>query len=143
MNNSGVTKKEKYDALVHQITREDNLVSNRINWFLAFQGFLYAATGAIISSELEPCKIVYAVKAIACFGIIVAAIVVFGVIGAEISIHSLRKHWKNMESDYIDLFPHPYGKGIASFFGALPRFLLPAAVILAWVAIFFYLNEWV
>jgi len=65
MNNSGVTKKDKYDALVHQITREDNLVSNRINWFLAFQGFLYAATGAIISSKLEPCKVVYAAKAIA------------------------------------------------------------------------------
>ena len=68
MNDSEVSKKDIYDALAHQIEREDNLVSNRVNWFLAFQGFLYAATGTIISSErLETCKKVYAAKAIAGF----------------------------------------------------------------------------
>ena len=130
-----------YDALSHQITREDNLVNNRINWFLAFQGFLYAATGAIIGSSLDDCKIVYLVKSIACLGGSIAIIVFVGIIGAEISICRITKRWRKIERNYGKFFPPPYGRGWASFLGAWPRFLLPIVILSAWIVIFLYVDK--
>jgi hypothetical protein len=132
--------KEIYDALAHQIEREDSLVCNRINWFLVSQGFLFAAAGVIITSGtsgIKECSRIIAIKIIAFLGGLIGIIVFVGVIGAEISIWSLRKRWKNMESDYIEFFSPPYGKGLASALGCFPRSFIPIVIVSAWIYIYF------
>ncbi len=131
--------KEIYDALAHQIEREDSLVCNRINWFLVSQGFLFAAAGVIITSGIkEYSRIIAIIKTIAFLGSIIGIIVFVGVIGAELSIWSLKKRWKSMESNYIEFFPPPYGERWASFLGCFPRSFIPIAIVSAWI--YFYFN---
>ena len=129
--------KEIYDALAHQIEREDSLVCNRINWFLVSQGFLFAAAGVITTSVMKNCLKIITIKIIAFLGGFIGIIVFVGVIGAEISIWNLRNHWKKIESDYIDFFPQPYGKGCASILGCFPRILIPIALASAWIYIYY------
>jgi hypothetical protein len=82
-------------SLAHQIEREDSLVCNRINWFLVSQGFLFAAAAVIITSEIKECSRTIAIETISFLGGLIGIIVLVGVIGAEISIWSLRKRWKS------------------------------------------------
>ena len=126
------TKKEIYDSIAHQIEREDSLVNNRINWFLVSQGFFFAAAGLIIDSELEKCWKIFATRGIAGIGIIMGVGVLFGVAGAEISLSRIKDHWKRIENEYAAYFPPPYGKGCASKFGCVPRFLIPLVLVVAW-----------
>jgi len=133
--------KEIYDALAHQIEREDSLVCNRINWFLVSEGFLFAAAGVIITSGIKECWRIIAIKTIGFFGGLVGIIVFVGVIGAEISIWSLRKRWKSMESNYIEFFPPPYGRGWASALGCFPRSFIPIGIVSAWIYIYFNVHK--
>lgn len=134
-------RKDSYDAIVKQIEREDTLVNNRVNWFLVTQGFLLATVGIIVDAEIEKCWQLYASKGIAILSVFIGGCVLLGVIGAEISICKLRKRWNRMERDYIGHFPPPYGKGVASIFGSMPRILLPIGLIAAWIIIFFHINR--
>ena len=130
-------KKIIYDALADQFKREDNLVSNRVSWFLASQGFLFAAAAVIIDSKLTPCQKVYATKFIAVFGVLLAISVLIGVIGAQFSLINLKERWEKIESEYDKFFPPPYGKNPAWLCGCIPRFFIPALLIIAWTIIFF------
>ena len=133
-------KKIIYDALADQIKREDNLLNNRVSWFLAFQGFLFAAAAVIVDSDLETYQKIDAAKFIAVFGVLLSICVLIGVMGAEFSLTNLKSRWKKIESDYDKFFPPPYGKNIAWFFGCIPRFCIPAFLIVAWTIIYFKVN---
>ena len=133
--------KEMYDALAHQIEREDNLVNNRINWFLVAQGFLFATVGLIMDSNLENCWKTGATKGIAILGGLIVVSVLFGVVGAEISLCNLRKRWKKMEKNYIGYFPPPFGRGCASVFGCIPRIFMPFVLVIAWICLFFNIDK--
>ena len=130
-------KKIIYDALSDQIKREDKLVSNRVSWFLASQGFLFAAAAVVINSDLESCQKIYAAKFIATFGCLISISVLIGVIGAQFSLIKLKERWDGIESDYDKFFPPPYGKNPAWLLGCIPRFCIPALLIIAWTIIFF------
>ncbi len=129
-------KKIIYDALADQIKREDNLVNNRVSWFLASQGFLFAAAAVIIDSGLNPHQQIYAAQFIAAFGILLSISVLFGVRGAHVSLKELKKRWEEIESDYDEFFPPPYGKDPAWTLGCIPRFSIPVFLIIAWTIIF-------
>ena len=134
--------KEKYDALAHQIEREDSLVCNRINWFLVSQGFLFAAAGVVITSETKDCsRIIAIIKTISFLGGLIGIIVLAGVIGAEISISSLKKRWKSMEANYNRFLPPPYGRGCAWVLGCFPRFLIPIVIVSAWIYVYFNVHK--
>lgn len=135
------TRKDIYDAIAHQIEREDNLVNNRVNWFLVAQGFLFATVGLIIDSKLENCWKTEATKGIAILGGLIGVSVLFGVVGAEISICNLRKCWKKMEKNYTDYFPPPFGRGCASVFGCIPRIFMPFVLVIAWIYLFFNIDK--
>lgn len=128
--------KDKYDALSYQIEREDSLVCNRINWFLGSQGFLFAAAGVILASEIEICSRILAIKAIALLGGFIGIVVLVGIIGAEISISNLKKCWLREKSNYSSFFPPPYGEGCAGVLGLFPRYGIPIAIIFSWIIIY-------
>ena len=127
--------KEMYDALAHQIEREDNLVNNRINWFLASQGFLFAAVGVIISSELHVVTKVLSIAIIAALGISIGVIIKSGVKGADLAIEKLRKQWNHTEVFFRGYFPPPFGMGRARDLGGVPRTWLPRIIIMFWFLI--------
>lgn len=136
------SNKEKYDALSHQIEREDGLVCNRINWFLGSQGFFFAAAGVILASEkIKISSRILSIKAIAILGCFIGIVVLVGIIGAEISICYLRNRWVSTESNYCDSFPPPYGKGCAWVLGLVPRYGIPFAIIIAWIIIYFCVHK--
>ncbi len=128
--------KEMYDALAHQIEREDNLVNNRINWFLASEGFLFAAAGVIISCELHIVTKVLCVEIIAALGICIGIIIKSGIKGAELASEKLREEWKKKEVFFREFFPPPYGTGRACDLGRKPRTWLPIIIIIFWFVIF-------
>ena len=41
-------KKQQYDAIAHQIDREDSLINYRLTWTLTLNGFLFAALGFLV-----------------------------------------------------------------------------------------------
>lgn len=139
MNNVNPSLKEMYDALAYQIEREDNLVNNRVNWFLVTQGFLFAAVGVILGSELTFDTKVLFVKAIAVLGALMGIIIALGVLGAEIALEKLREHWTSNKNCLSIYFPPPCGGAMACFFGCLPRRLIPVLITCAWAIVFRYL----
>ncbi len=137
-DNTTPSFKEMYDALAHQIEREDDLVNNRVNWFLVSQGFLFATVGVILDSELTFDTKVLSVKAIAVLGALMGVIISLGLRGADIALKGLRKRWAHMDKFYSRYFPPPCGQGWACHLGGLPRKLIPFLLIVAWVIVFLY-----
>jgi hypothetical protein len=71
------------NAIAEQISREQNLVSNRMTWNLTFQGFMIAAFALVAAAELtQPAKILLEV-AISVAGAVVATVTISGVAAAQ------------------------------------------------------------
>lgn len=108
------------NAIAEQIWREQQLVSNRMQWNFTFQAFLagiYVFAGSNLSGPEE--ALVQSVLSVV--GFVVTLFCLFGVIAAQNQSTRLKKHWmnefcKNPPKDPGDCdimqgaFPQPFSK---------------------------------
>jgi hypothetical protein len=112
-------------------------VNNRINWFLATQGFLFASICVLISSELNPFTKLLSIEAIAGLGSSIGFLIYSGVRGATIALNDLKDRWIHLESELPDkyLFAPPCGDDRACKLGSMPRKYIPFLIMVSWLII--------
>ncbi len=127
--------KEAYDMYKEQLSREDNLINNRLSWMLTIQGLLFAALSILtkkndgVQALFETLKTVIPIV-----GGISALSVFVTVIIAHVSLYYLHKEWL---LHHRSIKPSPFGlqkEGGHHFWNMVsPSVLLPFALMVTWV----------
>lgn len=129
-----------YDVLRKQIEHEDDLIGQRVNWFVASQSFLFTAY-AIVLSNLGPGKapaitrqqhlLVLMIPTLAGVMFILAWITV---LAGEIAIRCLRRSFEPL-ADTARAANLPPVQGIrrTQILGMFPPLLLPAVFFAVWM----------
>lgn len=127
--------KEKYDAVVFQINREDELMSKRLTWSLSINGFLFAAIG-LISRSVEPQAEVIPLLycAVPWVGMLVSAAAFLGVIAGTLQIRYLKTEYSNLQNVP---WVRPFGGRYAFFLGWAPSLAPPAVLSVVWGAVLY------
>lgn len=104
---------EFYDRLRDHIKHEDNLINQRLSWFLGFQGLFVVSFGTVLEKgNQEPTKLVLLVLIIICvIGYLTCIPSIINVSSAVRSISELNKQWISMYRDDNDSnirYPHLY-----------------------------------
>ncbi|MCW3847487.1 hypothetical protein OF829_09550 [Sphingomonas sp. LB-2] len=140
------------------IKHEDNLINNRVGWFIQLHSFLIATYGIIFASftstfAREAAAMVPGIRASAC--VLLAAISLVGIassLSASLSIwaahkaiKALNRRW-DAQSDKLDprkVFPGLIGGGNKGrdWWGASFHLFLPACLFAAWIGSFFLLYD--
>jgi len=143
-NNPGASK-GKDEIIREMIRHEDNLISARMGWMNAFQGFLFTAFGVTIveviknpKSKEEYCFyiILYAV-----IGIIVAVLTLHGIFLATRAIENLLDCWNRISGNRLhehNCISEPDVIGFRSDANFLPWKLLPCLFIFVWLILIIY-----
>lgn len=129
-------KKQRYDAIVHQIDREDSLINYRLTWTLTLNGFLFAALAFLGSKESpEPRIEEFFHWALPAAGFFISVAGLLGILAAFIQIHYLTEQWSELKDSR---WPRPFGDKKHSYFiGTIPSFLPPLVLVAVWVGLFF------
>jgi|GEM_PF-4838069 len=96
--NKPVDRRDLYEMLREQIKHEDELVSQRLNWFLVLQGFLFVAFTTILTSDKvdEEYKL-WLLIATSVFGFAAGFLTFLSVSAAFFSLKILHEVWCNGE----------------------------------------------
>jgi hypothetical protein len=125
-----------YDHLVFQVTREDELVHQRLTWLMQFQGFLFTAFGFILASRSDftpkPLLLVL-LGMISSVGLAGAFAVQRGVRSAHLVLDSLKRAYLASFERFKTSHVRPFGKH--SEHRQLVSSMLPWTMMIAWVSI--------
>ena len=139
-----------YTMLREQIQHEDNLVNHRLTWLLAVEGFLFAISAALLTSQNlaeDSKKILFII--IGSFGIAFCIISILGISAAHNSLKILREKWEELPTgslQEIDAWlvakkkypPITYvGTGMTNAWSAAEG--TPKLIVIAWIALIVYL----
>jgi hypothetical protein len=129
-----------------QIDREDKLVSYRLTWFLAIEGFLFlSAANTIVGaaavppkSDHMPYRLVLVGTSVA--GILMSAMALLAVAAAMRSIDRIKDRWKKIElakGITDDWLVRPFGDDSSHEMAQLFVYGIPATVVVGWLFLFF------
>jgi hypothetical protein len=134
---------EYYQLLRGQLEHEDNLIANRLNWFLTSQSFLFTAY-AILGNGIVPSpgagpdprhQLVVIIPLIAgatCFLIFLA------ILSGIWAIHNLVVLYQlNTRAEDAERFPPLSGHRSTQFFGMMAPVLLPLLFMGVWCFLLF------
>lgn len=126
--------KETYDMYKEQVSREDNLINNRLSWMLTIQGLLFAALSVLATENEGVQALLETLKTVIPIVGGISALAVFGtVIIAHVSLYNLHKEWLLHHSA---IKPSPFGlqkEGGHHFWNMFsPSLLLPLALVVIW-----------
>ncbi|MDZ4371602.1 MAG: hypothetical protein U1C74_09310 [Phenylobacterium sp.] len=122
------------EAVAHQITAEQNLVSARLNWNLTFQGFMIASYALVSTADVSSPKRSLIQFTIIVAGLVVTAATLAGVMASAAQRSALRKHWQDVVADRTD-FPRPFVEGGNTLLGRSPAFVICITIIAMWAAL--------
>ena len=127
-DDGGWSPKDKYEAVVRQLEREECRIDTRLLWMLTFQGFLLAARAFATdrAGQVEPRFEDVLPKV----GIAVAALGLCGTWAAYRQISYLIGEYDENTS-----YPRPFGDPTACALGQISAWGIPGVTIVAWVAL--------
>lgn len=100
-----ISYKDLYCMVREQIKHEDELVNQRLNWFLVTQGFLIATFGAVYSSDINHIKNRIEILnpiliSITILGTLLGLLSYLGIRIAHISISNLVQTWEEQKETW-------------------------------------------
>lgn len=125
-----------YDHLSFQVTREDELVHQRLTWLMQFQGFLFTAFGFILAarSDFTPKPLLLVMLGmISSVGLAGAFAVQRGVRSAHLVLDSLKRAYLASYERFKTSHVRPFGKH--SEHRQLVSAMLPWTMMIAWAFI--------
>jgi hypothetical protein len=125
-----------YDHLVFQVTREDELVHQRVTWLMQFEGFLFTAFGFILAArtELTPKPLLLVLLGtISMVGFTGAFAVQRGVRSAHLVLDALKRAYLASFERFKATHVRPFGKH--SQHRQLVSAVLPWTLMSAWLSI--------
>ncbi|ACF13447.1 hypothetical protein Ctha_0982 [Chloroherpeton thalassium ATCC 35110] len=143
-NNSGASK-SKDEIIREMIRHEDNLISARMGWMNALQGFLFTAFGMTVVEVIKnpDSKEKYCVltSLYSVVGIIVAILTLYGISLATRAIENLLDCWNKISENRLgehNCIFEPDVIGLRSDANLLPWKLLPWLFIFVWAILITY-----
>jgi hypothetical protein len=130
-----------YDKVRTQIEHEDNLLTQRLNWFLTSQSFLFTAY-AIVFNGTPPASAKPAIRSILMqviplIGVASGALILIAIVAGAIVMHDLRRSFRSSHSAATHTgLPPLQGRGSTRFMGLLAPLLLPVMFIAVWTILF-------
>ncbi|MDB5334109.1 MAG: hypothetical protein JWP03_5260 [Phycisphaerales bacterium] len=131
-----------YRLIRSQIEHEDNLISQRLSWFVASQSFLFTAY-AIVVSNIQPGKLAWVtgqqhllLDVIPIVSILTCVLVYATIVAGVIAIVHLRRLYRT----HADVsaragFPPVQGHRRTQIFGQIGPLLLPLVFLAVWLAL--------
>jgi hypothetical protein len=132
---------ELYEKVRAQIEHEDNLLTQRLNWFLTSQSFLFTAY-AIVFNGTPPAWAKPAIRSILMqviplIGVAAGALILIAIVAGAIVMHDLRRSFQTSQSAAADTgLPPLQGRAATRFMGLLAPLLLPVMFIAVWTVLF-------
>ncbi len=136
---SGLSAMERYEIVRSQIEHEDNVINQRMNWFVSAQAFLFTANAIVLNSPPTP-SFPEARQAerllivlIPTVSIICSLVVYATVVGGVLALRNLRRSF----SEQTDLqgtgnLPPLHGKFLTRSLGLAAPVVLPMVFLVAW-----------
>ncbi|CAB3765396.1 hypothetical protein [Paraburkholderia humisilvae] len=97
-----VAARQMSEDVRQMLVHESTVLNHRITWLTAFEGFLFAGFGALVSKELPRETAVPMMKAICYAGLGVAVISLLGLLGSAIATDRLLNWWNVHKPDAYD-----------------------------------------
>jgi hypothetical protein len=134
---SAPTPLDLYRAARGQIEHEDNLITQRLNWFLASQAFLFSSYAIVLNMplELRAATVRYStvLDVIPLVAIIVGVLIWVGVVGGLLAMRRLRLDMTVRCRALFDAgFPAIHGHDGTRWMGRAAPTLLPPMFVFAW-----------
>ncbi len=131
--NSSIGLVDRYNQVRGQIQHEDNLITQRLSWFLTSQSFLFTAYAILISS---PPRMALLLKVIPLIAIIAGALISLSIFAGLKVMRDLRRGF----SPWLDAaretgLPALQGTCGTRFLGMLAPVLLPPTFMVAWIVL--------
>ena len=133
-NEASVSTADFYRIIRAQIEHEDNLVTQRLSWFLASQAFLFSALAILINgpevSRFGAREQMVFFRVIPVLGIAIGVLIWFAIWGGVLSMARLRR----LALTRTDLsgFPPIHGPRKTRFMGLSAPVLLPPLFVIVW-----------
>jgi CDP-diglyceride synthetase len=118
-----------YELALRRIEHEHLLENNRLSWFLAFQGFLFAAI-ALGGKDGEATIAAFAKTMVPLTGAFVSFLAFCGVCASQCSRRAVKK-WFNGKHAHTEL-PAMSPSKAGSWLGRVTAWLLPVVLMVAW-----------
>jgi len=127
-----------YDQVRAQIEHEDNLLTQRLNWFLTSQSFLFTAYAIVFNGTPLPSSANLAVRSvlmqvIPLIGVAAGGLILIAILGGAIVMRDLRNSFVPSQADAKEAgLPPLQGRAATRFMGLLAPILLPLMFISVW-----------
>ncbi|MBY5991327.1 hypothetical protein [Ferrimonas balearica] len=133
--------KDKFDAVIKLLDREDQLTNSRITWYLATQGFLITAVALSFTRgfEASPELRLPAIQLAAALAILLSVIVFIAAKRALVAKARLKRYWLKQELANRDQLPNPLGETSRWNWLTPPR-TLPVLMVIFWLLVI--LTTW-
>ena len=123
-------EKDVYQIARERVVHEDNLVNNRLTWFLVIQSLLFAAYGVVLELPGQAFSFKWL---FAYVGVLSSLLTLFSVLGSRLARKSIRTYWDNKK---IPGFPELHGTGLSQVLGDLEAYILPLVFIFSWGVVY-------
>lgn len=132
---------EYYSLIRSQIEHEDNLIGQRLSWFVASQSFFFTAY-AIVVSNLKPGLpthpqqfLLYRIIPMA--GVATCALLYCTTLGGHFAIRNLSRLYKRESEGHPSGLPPVHGLRRTQFLGESAPLFLPPIFLFLWLVLLF------
>ena len=128
-----------YEEIRAQIQHEDTLVTQRLNWFLTSQSFLFTAFAIVFNGSppaagSEVRKLLLA--AIPLLAIIAGILIFLSIVAGTLVMSDLRRFYRKRASEAeMQRLPPIQGFGYTRLLGSAAPLILPLIFVLVWVTL--------
>ncbi len=132
---------EYYSLIRSQIEHEDNLIGQRLSWFVASQSFFFTGY-AIVVSNLKPNlpvhhqqTLLYHIIPLA--GVVTCVLLYSTTLGGHFAIRNLSRLYKRESDGHPNGLPPVHGLRRTQFLGEAAPLFLPPIFLFLWLLILF------
>jgi hypothetical protein len=133
----GLSLVERYNQMRSQIEHEDNLVTQRLNWFLTSQSFLFTAYAIVFNGMPAATNENLATRAlllrvIPAIAIIAGVLIVIAIFGGVLVMRKLRVGFLPYRDQAAANLPPLQGSSLTLAMGTLAPTVLPLVFVFVW-----------
>lgn len=125
-----------YQVMRSQIEHEDNLVTQRLSWFITSQSFLFTAYAILLNGPAGPpdplrSNLMHLIPLLA---ILVCILILSTIAAGLLAMKNLRQHFRRMSAGCtVAPLPPVQGSRLTALMGQSPPAILPVLFLLVWV----------
>jgi len=129
---SPISLADRYNHVRGQIEHEDNLIAQRLNWFLTSQSFLFTAFA--ILKGYPPHSVAMFLKIIPLIAIAAGVLLMLSILAGLMVMGNLRREYSDWRAAAREAgYPPLQGSCATRLLGTLAPVVLPLTFVTAWI----------